>query len=66
MAPRPADPPRRVLAALGPKMLQLAAAKALGAHPYFVPVEHTAVAREALGDGPLLCPEQAVVLDDRP
>lgn len=62
LAPRPAEEPRRVLAALGPKMLELAAAEALGAHPYFVPVEHTAVAREALGDGPMLCPEQAVVL----
>jgi probable F420-dependent oxidoreductase len=62
MAPRPAEEPRRVLAALGPKMLELAAAKALGSHTYFVPVEHTAAAREALGDGPMLCPEQAVVL----
>ena len=63
MAPRPAEEPRRVLAALGPKMLELAAAKALGAHPYFVPVEHTAFARGVLGDGPMLCPEQAVVLN---
>jgi probable F420-dependent oxidoreductase len=63
MAPRPAEEPRRLLAALGPKMLELAAAKALGAHPYFVPVEHTAFAREVLGDGPMLCPEQAVVLN---
>jgi len=62
VAPRPATEPRRVLAALGPKMLELAAAQALGAHPYFVPVEHTAFAREVLGDGPMLCPEQAVVL----
>jgi probable F420-dependent oxidoreductase len=62
VAPRPADEPRRVLGALGPKMLELAAAKALGAHPYFVPVEHTAFAREVLGEGPMLCPEQAVVL----
>jgi probable F420-dependent oxidoreductase len=66
VAPRPAEEPRRVLAALGPKMLELAAAKALGAHPYFVPVEHTAFAREALGDGPMLCPEQAVVLTTDP
>ena len=50
----------------GPKMLELAAAKALGAHPYFVPVEHTAFAREVLGDGPMLCPEQAVVLATDP
>jgi probable F420-dependent oxidoreductase len=66
VAPRPAGEPRRVLAALGPKMLELAAAKALGAHPYFVPVEHTAFAREVLGDGPMLCPEQAVVLNTDP
>ena len=61
VAPRPASA-TRVLAALGPKMLELAAEKAQGAHPYFVPVEHTTFAREALGTGPLLCPEQAVVL----
>lgn len=66
MAPRPAEEPRRVLAALGPKMLELAAAQALGAHPYFVPVEHTAYARAALGEGPMLCPEQAVVLATDP
>jgi probable F420-dependent oxidoreductase len=65
MAPKP-ERTTRVLAALGPKMLRLAAEKAQGAHPYFVPVEHTAVAREALGTGPLLCPEQAVVLDTDP
>jgi probable F420-dependent oxidoreductase len=63
MAPRPAEEPRRVLAALGPRMLELAAARALGAHSYFVPVEHTAAAREVLGEGPMLCPEQAVVLE---
>jgi probable F420-dependent oxidoreductase len=60
-AAQPAETPARVLAALGPKMLRLAAERTAGAHPYFVPVEHTAVAREALGDGPLLAPEQAVV-----
>lgn len=62
-ATRPTTPVRRVLAALGPKMLSLAAAKADGAHPYLVPVEHTAMAREVLGEGPLLCPEQMYVLD---
>lgn len=66
MSPRPEDPPTRVLAALGPKMLELAKEKAAGSHPYFVPVEHTAVARETLGTGPWLCPEQAVVLDTDP
>jgi len=52
----------RVVAALGPKMLQLAAKRSLGAHPYFVPVEHTTVARKELGAGPLLAVEQAAVL----
>jgi len=66
MAPRPAEEPRRALAALGPKMLELAAERALGAHSYFVPVEHTEVARAALGEGPMLLPEQAVVLSTDP
>ena len=55
-------PVRRVLAALGPRMLKLARERAAGAHPYFVPVEHTAFAREVLGPEPLLAPEVAVVL----
>jgi probable F420-dependent oxidoreductase len=59
----PVSPDRRVLAALGPRMLELAAARAAGAHPYFVPVEHTARARQVLGPGPLLAPEVAVVLE---
>jgi probable F420-dependent oxidoreductase len=66
MAAPPSEEPGRVLAALGPKMLELAATRALGAHPYFVPVEHTALARETLGTGPMLCPEQAVVLSTDP
>jgi probable F420-dependent oxidoreductase len=57
---------RRMLAALGPRMLELAASRAAGAHPYFVPVEHTARARAQLGAGPLLAPEVTVVLDDDP
>jgi probable F420-dependent oxidoreductase len=63
---RPTTPVRRVLAALRPKMLRLAAEKADGAHPYFVTPEHTAEARELLGAEPLLCPEQAVVLESDP
>jgi probable F420-dependent oxidoreductase len=59
-------PERRVLAALRPRMLDLAAARATGAHPYFVPVEHTARARETLGDGPLLAPEVTVALEEDP
>jgi len=56
----------RVLAALGPQMLQLAAERTLGGHPYFVPVEHTALARKELGAGPLLAVEQAAVLSEDP
>jgi probable F420-dependent oxidoreductase len=63
---RPVPPDRRILAALGPRMLELAAARSAGAHPYFVTVEHTARARSILGDGPLLAPEVAVVLDEDP
>ena len=63
--PRAADEPR-VLAALGPKMLELARDRAAGAHPYLVPVEHTERARQVLGPGPLLAPEQAVVLERDP
>lgn len=62
---RPPEPPRAapvLLAALGPLMLKLAAERTAGAHPYFVPVEHTAFARERLGSGPFLAPELAVVL----
>jgi len=54
---------RRVLAALGPRMLRLAAERAAGAHPYFVPVEHTVRAREILGADALLAPEVSVVLE---
>ena len=60
--PEPADRVPIVLAALGPKMLDLARDRTEGAHPYFVPVEHTAQARERLGPGKLLAPEQAVIL----
>lgn len=65
-APDAAGAPPLVLAALGPRMLRLAAERAAGAHPYFVPVDHTARARKILGDGPLLAPEQAVVLESDP
>jgi probable F420-dependent oxidoreductase len=52
----------RVLAALGPKMLELSATRSRGAHPYLVTPDHTRYAREHLGDGPLLLPEQTVLL----
>ncbi len=61
--PRPVPADRRILAALGPRMLRLGAERSLGAHPYFVPVEHTEFARKILGKGPLLVPEQAVVVE---
>ncbi|MFE7751140.1 LLM class F420-dependent oxidoreductase [Streptomyces sp. NPDC057428] len=57
------QPGRRVLAALGPKMLKLAADRALGAHPYLVTADHTAEARRSLGPDALLAPELSVVLD---
>ncbi|WP_405559670.1 LLM class F420-dependent oxidoreductase [Streptomyces sp. NBC_01180] len=62
-APDPVPASRRVLAALGPKMLTLAAERAVGAHPYLVTAEHTAQARDALGPDALLAPELKVVLD---
>jgi probable F420-dependent oxidoreductase len=64
MVPEPEQPAPRILAALGPKMLDLARDRTDGAHPYFVPVEHTAIARDRLGPGKLLAPEQAVILTD--
>ncbi len=66
VSPAPAEDPPRVLAALGPKMLDLAAARAWGAHSYFVPVEHTSFARERLGEGPMLLVEMGVALSDDP
>ncbi len=65
-----ADPPlpasKRVLAALGPKMLELAHDRSAGAHTYNVTAEHTALAREAVGPDRLVIPEQAVVLSSDP
>jgi probable F420-dependent oxidoreductase len=63
-AQRPVPTERRVLAALGPKMLALSARRAHGAHPYLVTPDHTASARSTLGAGPLLLPEQTVILCD--
>lgn len=60
--PQPVPVANRVLAALGPKMLGLAATRAGGAHPYLVTPDHTRYAREQLGEGPLLLPEQTVLL----
>lgn len=66
MAPRGEPPAQMVLAALGPRMLRLAAERTAGAHPYFVPPEHTEVARRTLGPEPLLAVEQMVVLEEDP
>src|ERR1700736_5828098 len=62
----PSSKPLRVLAALGPKMLQLSAERADGAHPYNITPKHTAEARALMGPGPYLCPEQGVVLQTDP
>jgi len=67
VGPNRKDPPApRVLAALGPQMLRLSAERSLGAHPYFVPVEHTTIARQELGPEPLLAVEQACTLETDP
>lgn len=63
-SPQPVPTGNRVLAALGPKMLQLSATRAGGAHPYLTTPEHTHQAREVLGAGPMLLPEQTVMLTE--
>ena len=63
---QPSEKPPTVIAALGPKMLELAAAECAGAHPYFSSPEHTQFARETMGAGPLLCVEQKVILETDP
>ncbi len=65
-APTVVPPSERILAALGPRMLAIARTRSAGAHPYLVTVEHTRQTRAALGVGPLLAPEQAVVLSTDP
>ncbi len=66
MAPTAESPAPIVLGALRQHMLQLSADKASGAHPYFVPPEHTAWARNILGPDALLCPEQKLLLESDP
>ncbi|HEX6800664.1 MAG TPA: LLM class F420-dependent oxidoreductase [Ktedonobacterales bacterium] len=65
-APTPVPPENRVLAALGPRMLAIARDRSAGAHPYLVTPAHTRRARDILGEGPILAPEQAVVLETDP
>ena len=60
--PRPA----RVLAALGPKMVELAGERTLGIHPYLVPVEHTALVRRALSADRIVAPALSVILEHDP
>jgi probable F420-dependent oxidoreductase len=60
----PGSSPARAVAALAPRMVQLARERTLGIHPYMVPVEHTAEVRAALGAGPLVATELSVVLGD--
>lgn len=62
----PAKAPPRVLAALGPRMLELAARRADGAHPYLTTPDHTRQARQIIGPDALLAPEQMVVLETDP
>ncbi len=64
--PEPPRPVPRLLAALGPRMLELAAERALGAHPYFAPPEHTAFARGVLGPDPVLAVELTAILETDP
>ena len=62
----PEAAPKTVIAALGPKMLELAASETAGAHPYFSSPDHTAMAREIMGPDAWLCPEQKVILESDP
>ncbi|MEU7895251.1 TIGR03620 family F420-dependent LLM class oxidoreductase [Nonomuraea sp. NPDC049152] len=64
--PAPQAPMRRLLAAYGPKMLELARDRSEGAHTYHVTVRHTAQAREVLGDKPFLGVEHAVLFESDP
>jgi probable F420-dependent oxidoreductase len=65
-APAPAEAPKIILAALGPKMLELSRDAADGAHPYNSSPKHTAMARKIIGPGKWLCVEQKVVLETNP
>lgn len=65
-APTPVPAKERLMAALGPKMVELAGRRTAGVHPFMVTPEYSAATREQLGDGPLLAPYQAVVLERDP
>ncbi|MEU4689074.1 TIGR03620 family F420-dependent LLM class oxidoreductase [Actinoplanes sp. NPDC023714] len=59
-------PERRLLGALGPRMVELAVDRAAGWHPFLVTPGYVATYRERVGAGPLIAPHQAVVLDTDP
>jgi probable F420-dependent oxidoreductase len=65
-AETPVPREQRIVAALGPRMLELGKERALGAHSYFTTVEHTRYARERVGEGVLIAPEVAVVVESDP
>jgi probable F420-dependent oxidoreductase len=65
-APTPVPVNQRILASLGPRSLKLARERSLGTHPYFMPVEHTRIARQAVGPGKIVAPEQMVVVETDP
>src|ERR1700738_3247127 len=64
--PAGAPPDRRILAALGPRALRLAADRTLGTHPYLTVPDHTRAARQMLSPGAVIAPEHTVVLDTGP
>lgn len=59
-------PEGRLLGALGPKMQELSGQRTVGTHPCFIPPEAVPVAREILGEGPMLMPEVTVILESDP
>jgi probable F420-dependent oxidoreductase len=65
-AEQPVPHGERIVAALGPKMLELAAERSLGAHPYFTTAEHTRFARDRVGPDAVVATEVAVVVDPDP
>ena len=65
-APSPVPVDERILASLGPRSLRLARERSLGTHPYFMPVEHTRIAREAVGPDKMVATELMVVVEPDP
>lgn len=62
-APTPVPVEERILASLGPRSLALARERSAGTHPYFVPLEHTRIARQTIGPGKMVAPEQMVAME---